>query len=510
MSLPQKAPDLSSHEESWSVVENPASTPLLSDEAYFTYGQTLSAYCGNSIDENRWMIPFADGIRRASVTFENLPVTNEELRLVKTYIVDTLSHYSSPATCTSKIKSLGFLFLFLQEKGFQVTMLSTPIINLFRIWLDEIDFLTVVRKNTIESDLFGFIAFLRERELLRPAPIMPLRPRPTPPSNIRRAPDQYTMSLLDAYFSDFSNTVPTAYRCLYLLLRMIPSRDHEALSMMIDGLTVSEDLMEISFPTHKETANHRGIEVKHHRYADQYPENLLLRSLQKQREYAQRCQSDIEEDRFRGRLMVSPRNPKRLVTADEFNAFLEEVCEEQGITDAYGNPTKITMYSLRHANGAEMAASNGFSREEFTRAFAHNSHYSDDSYSYASKHDELCATAPHTEAVRSALTSSTVEDSPAQLVSPVRMRRMQSDLQTQLVGVSSVCQEKGCVPQFQHCVSCESFRPDPQYLAEAEQCCALLQERIERCRITGDSEAIQFNERQLAAYTMFIQRATTL
>lgn len=510
MSLPQKAPDLSSHEENWSVVENPASTPLLSDEAYFTYGQTLSAYCDNSIDENSWVIPFADGIRRTSVSFENLPVTGEELRLIKAYIVDTLSHYSSPSTCSSKIKSLSFLFAFLQEKSLRVTTLSTPLLHIFRIWLDEIDSLSAARKNTIESDLFGFIAFLRERELLRPAPIMPLRPRPTPPSNIRRAPDQYTMSLLDAYFSDFSNTVPTAYRCLYLLLRMIPSRDHEALSMMIDGLTVSEDLMEISFPTHKETANHRGIEVKHHRYADQYPENLLLRSLQKQREYAQRCQSDIEEDRFRGRLMVSPRNPKRLVTADEFNAFLEEVCEEQGITDAYGNPTKITMYSLRHANGAEMAASNGFSREEFTRAFAHNSRYSDDSYSYASKHDELCATAPHTEAVRSVLTSSTAEDSPAQLVSPTRMERMQADTQTKLIGATSLCQEKGCVPQFQHCVFCESFRPDPQFLAEAEQCCALLQERIERCRITGDSEAIQFNERQLAAYTMFIQRATTL
>ena len=506
MSLPQKAPDLSSHEESWSVVENPASTPLLSDEAYFTYGQTLSAYCDNSIDESKWVIPFADGIRRTSVSFENLPVTGEELRLIKAYIVDTLSHYSSPSTCSSKVRSLSFLFVFLQEREFQVTMLSTPIINLFRIWLDEIDFLTVVRKNTIESDLFGFIAFLRERELLRPDPIMPLRPRPTPPGNIRRAPDQYTMSLLDAYFSDFSNAIPTAYRCLYLLLRMIPSRDHEALSMMIDGLTVSEDLMEISFPTHKETANHRGVEVKHHRYADKYPESLLLRSLQEQKEYALKCQKHIEDDRFKGRLFVSPRNPKRLVTADEFNAFLEDVCEEQGITDAYGKHTKITMYSLRHANGAEMASSAEFSREEFTRAFAHNSRYSDDSYSYASKYDELQATAPYTEAVRNTLTQSAADTSVAQPISSMRLARMQSDPQTQLIGTTAVCQEKNCSSQFEQCISCESFRPDPQYLAEAEQCCALLQQRIEQCRAAGDSETLQFNERQLAAYTMFIQR----
>lgn len=506
MSLARKVPDYSSHDEHWNVVQNTAPLPLLSDEVYSAYGQVLSEYSENIIDENKWILTFADGIRHTSVSFENLPVTDEELRLTKAYIVDTLSHYSSPSTCSSKIKSLSFLFAFLQEKGLRVTMLSMPLLRIFSLWLDGIDSLSAARKNNIESDLFGFITFLRERGLLRPAPIIPLRPRPTPPGNIRRAPDQYTMWLLDTYFSDFSNVIPTAYRCLYLLLRMIPGRDHEALFMMMDGFSVNEDLLEIRFPTHKETPNHRAVYEPHHRYADQYPENLLLRSLQEQKIYALKCQKHIEEDRFKARLFVSPRNPKKLVTADEFNAFLEDVCEEQGITDAYGKPTKITMYSLRHANGAEMAASAEFSQEEFTRAFAHNSRYSDDSYSYASKHDELQATALHTEAVRSVLTSSTVEDSPAQLVSPMRMERMQADPQTKLIGAVSVCQEKGCEPQFAHCVSCESFRPNPQYLAEAEQCCALLQQRIEHCRSAGDSEAMQFNERQLAAYITFIQR----
>ena len=104
------------------------------------------------------------------------------------------------------------------------------------------------------------------------------------------------------------------------------------------------------------------------------------------------------------------------------------------------------------------------------------------------------------------LTSSAAEDIPAQLVSSMRMERMQSDPHTKLIGATSVCQEKGCEPQFAHCVSCESFRPDPQYLDEAEQCCALLQQRIEQCRAAGDSEALQFNERQLTAYITFIQR----
>lgn len=185
------------------------------------------------------------------------------------------------------------------------------------------------------------------------------------------------------------------------------------------------------------------------------------------------------------------------------------VCEEKGITDAYGKHTKITMYSLRHANGAEMASSNGFSREEFTRAFAHNSRYSDDSYSYASKYDELQATAPYTEAVHNVLTQSAADTSVALPISPMRLTRMQSDPQTRLIGTTAVCQEKNCSPQFEYCISCDSFKPDSQYVTEAERCCELLEERIERCRAAGDDDALHFNERQLAAYTMFIQRANS-
>lgn len=496
-------------ESSWSVKKNLVTATLISEETYRTYGQTLLEYSENSIDENRWVIPFTDGIRRATVSFESLHVAEEELRLVKIYIVDTLALYASPSTCASKVRNLAFLFLFLQEKEFRVTMLSTSIINLFRIWLDEFEYLSATRKNAIESDLRGFVSFLREQGLLREGHIVIPRPRPTPPGSVRRAPDQCTMRQIDTYFFDFSNDIPTTYRCLYLLLRLIPGRNPEAFSMRMDGFGIEEDLFWIKLPTYKETANHRAVEIEHYRYAEKYPENLLLRSLQEQKEYAKRCQKQLEDPEHKGRLMVSPRNPKRLVTSDEFNAFLEEVCEEQRVTDAYGNPAKITIYSLRHASGAMMAASTEVDRSEFTRAFAHNSRYSDDSYSYASEHDQLYEVAPYTAAVRGALTAVATEGSAAQIVSPMRLKRMQRDPQTQLIGTGSVCQEKGCTPQFEHCVFCNSFYPDTQYLTEAEECCELLRQRIEQCRDVGDEAALQANEKQLAVYEAFIQRVGT-
>ena len=216
-----------------------------------------------------------------------------------------------------------------------------PTINLFRLWLDKIDSLSAARKNTIESDLYGFIAFLREHALLRPGQIVPLCPRPTPRSTVRRAPDQYTMSLLDAYFLDFSNAIPTAYRCLYFLLRLIPSRDHEALFMLVDAFSVNEDLLEIRIPTYKETANHHAVYQSHYRFASEYPENLLLRCLQEQQSYAMKCQKHIEEERFRRRLMVSPRNPKRLVTADEFNTFWKRFAKSRTSVMPMANPQKL-------------------------------------------------------------------------------------------------------------------------------------------------------------------------
>lgn len=293
------------------------------------------------------MIPFSDGIRHTSISFGGLNVTNTELQLIKSYIIDTLSLYSSPSTCSSKVKSLKFLFAFLHEKEFKITMISTPVINLFRLWLDETESLTMERKNQIEADLHGFVAFLQAHNLVPPGPIVIPRPRPTKHGEVRRAPDQYTMSRLDTYFSDFSLSVPNAYRCLYFLLRMIPVRNQEAFSMRVDAFSARDGLLEIRIPTFKETANHKAVYNTHYRLADEYPEILLLRSLQEQKAYALKCQRQIEKANHKDRLMVSPRNPKRLVTPHEFNAFLEDVCKEQGITDTYGNPTKITMYSLR-------------------------------------------------------------------------------------------------------------------------------------------------------------------
>ena len=100
-------------EEHWEVVKNNANLDLISDYDYNTYGQILSEYSNNSIDEHKWVIPFSDGIRHTSISFGGLNVTNTELQLIKSYIIDTLSLYSSPSTCSSKVKSLKFLFAFL-------------------------------------------------------------------------------------------------------------------------------------------------------------------------------------------------------------------------------------------------------------------------------------------------------------------------------------------------------------------------------------------------------------
>ena len=144
--------------------------------------------------------------------------------------------------------------------------------------------------------------------------------------------------------------------------------------------------------------------------------------------------------------------------------------------------------------------------QEFTRAFTHNSPYSDDSYGYASKYDELQHTASFTQQIRDELSAADT-GSAGQFITPMRLERLQADPHSHLIGTHSVCQEKNCTPEFMRCVFCESYLPDPQFIPDAEQCCAILQQRIERCRTVGDSAAVQFNEKQLSAYSKFIQRA---
>ena len=188
----------------WNVVETPHRDELIPDDVYSTYEKALKEYCENTIEENSWTISFTDGIRRTTISFDSLDVSGAELRLVKAYIVDILSHYSSPSTCASKIRSLSFFFRFLHENGYRATMISTALINLFRLWLDKIDSLSAEKKNSIESDLAGFIDFLREHELVRPGVIAIPLPRPTAAHEPKRAPDKLALSQLDAYFLDFT------------------------------------------------------------------------------------------------------------------------------------------------------------------------------------------------------------------------------------------------------------------------------------------------------------------
>ena len=276
--------------------------------------------------------------------------------------------------------------------------------------------------------------------------------------------------------------------------------------MLVGDFSVNDDLLEVRIPTYKETANHRPVYQSHYRLAAEYPEKLLLRSLQEQKKYAMKCHGSIAEKDALVRLMISPKNSKRVISSNEFNAYLENICKEQRVIDAYGKPAHITMYSLRHANGAEMARSTAIGPQEFSRAFAHNSHFSDDSYSYASKHDEMQYTAPFTRQVREQLSPQETNHL-AQIITPMRLRRFQENPDVHLIGTHSVCLEKGCTPQFVRCVFCENYRADERYIPEAERCCEMLRKRIGHCRVTEDVVNLQFNELQLAAYTEFIRRA---
>ena len=108
---------------------------------------------------------------------------------------------------------------------------------------------------------------------------------------------------------------------------MIPARNQEVLSMMVDDFWVDEDLLGIRISTYKETANHKPVHQIHYRFAETYPERLLLRGLREQKDYALECQQTIIQPSLKNRLMVSNNNPSKLVDSEEFNSYLTEIEE---------------------------------------------------------------------------------------------------------------------------------------------------------------------------------------
>lgn len=296
----------------------------------------------------------------------------------------------------------------------------------------------------------------------------------------KRAPDNCVIKALDTLFFDISNiAIPNSYRCLYFLLRLIPNRISEVLSMGIDCLTYPEtDVYSISIPTTKETPYHIPYFHAYNRKLSGWCEGLMFTAIRRQQEFAQDRQQELSHC-DRGYLFVSPKSPK-IIKITEFNGFLESICLSYHVLDANGKQAYITSHDFRHISIRERLRGNVISPIMTMLESNHTKIEQTMSYGFQSTRDEASRLGSISQEVfeQSWNISPKRKDTGMPIALPEhKYHSIENQPFTRLMPGYGICCEVSCNPRFEQCFQCEHFQPDMVYFEYIDAAIISLEKR---------------------------------
>lgn len=474
---------------------------LMSDEAFREYAKILQCFCDDNIDEDVWSFSYHEGTKKARLSFLQCELCEQELRLLKAYIIHKMANGISPTTCKRNILQLKYLFLYLNKRKTYVERISASIIGQYHQWLDiEYPDYSAGKRNSIENATKGFIVFMQQKKLL------PVAPMPSPKlrreeKSERRVPERKVVRQIDRYMFDFSKPVPTDIRCAYIIQRILPSRFSEVRLIKLDGYRLEDGLTILSLPTQKETPYHRSI------YRD-FPfkssgtvlESSLLFALEKQHDFAASMQPKVKTE-HRGFLMVSNEHPNRLMDGKDFNNSLHKICDEIQLTDSEGKRLYITSHMLRHiAIGNQLRY--GIPVEEVQHISGHKTaditiRYGSPAKTDAARDYDGYAANIH-KAVYGGEPQGEGKIMPYRVVLPKAFDKMRKK-DTWVLGDDCLCQQLICNPSWEYCImECDKYYPAPRYLPMAQRICSELEQ-------IGDA-ITEHQQRQLNLWRKYIER----
>lgn len=325
----------------------------------------------------------------------------------------------------------------------------------------------------------------------------------------RRAPDKCVMEALDRAFFDLSSEgIPMGIRLIYLLLRLIPNRISEVLAISLECISYPDlGVFSISIPTAKETPLHVPLCTQYSFAMDGKIENIFYRLLRMQqatvRSYAAREELDTDY------LLFDP-SRGRVLTSNDFNAFLADFIHDHHILGADGNCPIVTSHHFRHACISERLRSGIYSPEQTMKEANHSNVDVTLSYGYLSEHDE----AEHLGEISSVVLSNdlqvTVQDGSMQhkKINPAKYGRLQNDTAfTRVIPGFGLCCNAKCNPQYEKCVECSCFLPDKLYHEYFTEARDIVQKRLMKfMRGRVSPEAVAFERNQLRIIDAYIAK----
>jgi len=210
-----------------------------------------------------------------------------------------------------------------------------------------------------------------------------------------------------------------------------------------------------------------------------------------------------------GYLFVSPIYP-RLVSISEFNEFLQKVISDNSIFSEDGSLARVTSHDLRHIGIVDRLTSGIFYAHEVQAEANHATLSQTMAYGYSSPHDEAVHVGEILKEVQDTSLWKFQTDATPRAVSPRKFSALYNQVFTRILPARGICCDVTCVPRYEQCVKCPSFRPNPIYREYFIDASHIYESRISDLeQKSGQIEAIEFNKKMLGICLSFLSKLET-
>lgn len=469
------------------------------EEELASFQQLLSVYSQDRFEAEDWDVLFRNSNKRVRVKFN--PMTEPECYFVRLMTLENMAQYAS-SQCTRVVAASSFIMYYCTNNNISITSWRYSTVDRFVKHIEYLHLPAVVGNELIRtlnklSELYVRYGFIE-----KDAQII-CNHRWREKKEPKRAPEQIVVDQYDAIMFDRKKHIPTAYRAMYVLLRLIPKRFSECIGTDVDCLSYPDvGIFAITMPTMKETYMHTPVFHTYNRSISGEQTGFLFNILLELQEYARNKQDQLPSC-IQGLLFVSPHG-KKLLKLEEFNKFLEKLSYEYSIRNENNIITCITSHDLRHVSIGERLRVGVISPYETMIEANHTSINQTLGYGYAAKVDET----RHLASISTkALTPFAIaegnqecQNAGPKVLPAAKFERLEKSPFSRTIPGLGLCMNASCTPSFITCATCKFYVPDPRYLQAFEAAIMVTESKItDMTKHNCSQEALQLQRDLLNA-----------
>lgn len=481
--------------------------PTINKSTLQAMQQTLKHFSESSWQANVWEIHIPTSGKDAKIRFPQ--ISGLDADILRATALSFLVQCAS-AEAAQRVVREGVYFLeYLSKVGIHIESIRTSIVSLYVDHLKALDIGIGQKNSRIRSACSLYETCIENADFEAYVRAVDFSYRFSEPRGKKRAPDKCVVDALDrAFFNLAYEGIPLVIRLAYFLLRLIPNRISEVLSIDLDCISYPDlALFSVSIPTSKETPLHIPQYSKYIFAMNGKIESIFFHLIRQQQSMVRSytISDDVDVD-----YLLFDATKGRALSANDVNTFLEQFIHEHHIFDANGNSPSVTSHDFRHVCIGERLRSGVYSPEQTMKEANHSNVDITLSYGYQSEHDE----AENLGAISSAVLENDFKVTDQkdavqhQRVNPAKYDRLQnSTAYIRIIPGSGLCSNAKCTPQYEKCAFCDCFTPDKLYLEYFTEAREIVQKRVLKFMNSNASpDAIAFERKQLEIINTYIEK----